>query len=159
MHTGRLVFTHLMDHFPPYEFQTWVALYGGNYKLRGLPCLDQFLCLAFARLVFRESLRSVQDRLYHISFRGKVSRSTLADANESDDWRICADFAPVLIHTTRPRHAGESPGFDLENTVLALDSTTIDLCLSVFPWARKRGGTRRRTFCRPLAREGGCRLD
>jgi hypothetical protein len=145
MHTGRLVFAQLMDHFPPYEFQKCVARYDGNYKFRGFSCLDQFLCLAFAQLTFRESLRdieaclrSVQGKLYHMGFRGKVSRSTLADANESHDWRIYADFAQVLIHTARPMYASESLGFDLDNTVYALDSTTIDLCLSVFPWARFR---------------------
>ena len=145
MHTGRLVFAQLMDHLPPYEFQKCVARYDGNYKFRGFSCLDQFLCLAFAQLTFRESLRdieaclrSVQGKLYHMGFRGKVSRSTLADANESHDWRIFADFAQVLIHIARPMYASESLGFDLDNTVYALDSTTIDLCLSVFPWARFR---------------------
>lgn len=145
MHTGRFVFAQLMDHFPPYEFQKCVARYDGNFKFRGFSCLDQFLCLAFAQLTFRESLRdieaclrSVQGKLYHLGFRGKVSRSTLADANESHDWRIYADFAQVLIHIARPMYASESLGFDLDNTVYALDSTTIDLCLSVFPWARFR---------------------
>ena len=145
MHVGRLVFAQLMDHFPPYEFQKCVARYDGNYKFRGFSCLDQFLCLAFAQLTFRESLRdieaclrSVQSKLYHLGFRGKVSRSTLADTNEAHDWRIYADFAQVLIHIARPMYADESLGFDLDNTVYALDSTTIDLCLSVFPWARFR---------------------
>ncbi len=116
-----------------------------NYKWRGFSCLDQFLCLAFAQLTFRESLRdieaclrSVEGKLYHMGFRGKVARSTLADANESHDWRIYADFAQVLIHIARPMYANESLGFDLDSTVYALDSTTIDLCLSVFPWARFR---------------------
>jgi len=134
-----------MDHLPPYEFQKCVARYSGNYKFRGFSCLDQFLCLAFAQLTFRESLRdieaclrSVESKLYHMGFRGKVSRSTLADANEAHDWRIYADFAQVLIHIARPMYANESLGFDLDNTVYALDSTTIDLCLSVFPWARFR---------------------
>jgi transposase len=145
MHIGRLVFAQLMDHVPPYEFQKCVARYSGNYKFRGFSCLDQFLCLAFAQLTFRESLRdieaclrSVQNKLYHMGFRGKVSRSTLADANEEHDWRIYADLAQVLIHIARPMYAKESLGFDLDNTVYALDSTTIDLCLSVFPWARFR---------------------
>src|SRR5450759_2192755 len=145
MHTDRFVFAQLMDHFSPYEFQKCVARYDGNYKYRGFSCLDQFLCLAFAQLTFRESLRdieaclrSVQGKLYHMGFRGKVSRSTLADANESHDWRIYADFAQVLIHIARPMYANESLGFDLDSTVYALDSTTIDLCLSVFPWARFR---------------------
>jgi hypothetical protein len=134
-----------MDHIPPYEFQKCVARYDGNCKFRGFSCLDQFLCLAFAQLTFRESLRdieaclrSVTSKLYHLGFRGNVSRSTLADANESHNWRIYADFAQVLIHIARPMYASEPLGFDLDNTVYALDSTTIDLCLSVFPWARFR---------------------
>ena len=145
MHVGRIVFAQLMDHLPPYEFQKCVARYSGNYKFRGFSCLDQFLCLAFAQLTFRESLRdieaclrSVESKLYHMGFRGKVARSTLADANEAHDWRIYADFAQVLTHLARPMYANESLGFDLDNTVYALDSTTIDLCLTVFPWARFR---------------------
>src|SRR5258707_15048022 len=145
MHVGRIVFAQLIDHLPPYEFHKCVERYHGNYKLRGFSFLDQFLCLAFAQLTFRESLRdieaclrSVPSKLYHMGFRGKVSRSTLAYANEAHDWRIFADFAQVLIHIARPIYANESLGFDLDNTVYALDSTTIDLCLSVFPWARFR---------------------
>src|SRR5450631_4351371 len=145
MYVGRIVFAQLIDHIPPYEFTKCVDRYGGNYKFRGFSCLDQFLCLAFAQLTYRESLRdieaclrSVGNKLYHMGFRGKVSRSTLADANEAHDWRIYADFAQVLIHAARPMYASESLGFDLDNTVYALDSTTIDLCLSVFPWARFR---------------------
>ncbi len=145
MHVGRIVFAQLMDHLPAYEFHKCVERYRGDYKFRGFSCLDQFLCLAFAQLTFRESLRdieaclrSVENKLYHMGFRGKVSRSTLADANEAHDWRIFADFAQVLIHMARPMYANESLGFDLDNTVYALDSTTIDLCLSVFPWARFR---------------------
>ena len=134
-----------MDHIPMQEFQKCVNRYGGNRNARGFSCWDQFLCLAFAQLTYRESLRdiesclrSVGSKLYHMGFRGKVSRSTLADANEAHDWRIYADFAQVLIHIARPMYASESLGFDLDNTVYALDSTTIDLCLSVFPWARFR---------------------
>jgi len=145
MHVGRFVFAQLIDHLPPYEFQKCVARYRGNYKFRGFSCHDQFLCLAFAQLTFRESLRdieaclrAVESKLYHLGFRGKISRSTLADANEAHDWRIYADFAQVLIGIARPLYANESLGFDLDNTVYALDSTTIDLCLSVFPWARFR---------------------
>jgi transposase len=145
MHVGRSVFAQLMDHLPPYEFHKCVERYRGDYRFRGFSCLDQFLCLAFAQLTFRESLRdivaclrSVENKLYHMGFRGKVSRSTLADANEAHDWRIYADFAQVLIGIARPMYANESLGFDLDNTVYALDSTTIDLCLSVFPWARFR---------------------
>jgi len=145
MFAGRTVFAQLIDHVPPHEFHKCVARYGGNYEFRGFPCLDQFLCLAFAQLPFRESLRdieaclrSVESKLYHMGFRGKISRSTLADANEAHDWRIYADFAQVLIGIASPMYAHESLGFDLDNTVYALDSTTIDLCLSVFPWARFR---------------------
>ena len=145
MHVGRTVFAQLIDHVPPYEFHKCVERYRGNYKLRGFSCLDQFLCLAFAQLTFRESLRdietclrSVQRKLYHMGFRGNVSRSTLADANDAHDWRIFADFAQVLIHIARPMYATDPLGFDLDNPVYALDSTTIDLCLSVFPWARFR---------------------
>jgi hypothetical protein len=145
MFAGRTVFAQLVDHLPPHEFHKCVARYGGNCKFRGFSCLDQFLCLAFAQLTFRESLRdieaclrSVESKLYHMGFRGKISRSTLADANEAHDWRIYADFAQVLIGIARPMYAHESLGFDLDNTVYALDSTTIDLCLSVFPWARFR---------------------
>src|SRR5450755_1727684 len=145
MNKGRTIFAQVMDHIPVQEFQKCVIRYGGDHNHRGFSCWDQFLCLAFAQLTYRESLRdieaclrSVGDKLYHMGFRGKVSRSTLADANESHDWRIYADFAQVLIHTARPMYASESLGFDLDNTVYALDSTTIDLCLSVFPWARFR---------------------
>jgi hypothetical protein len=145
MPIGRTVFSQLIDHVPAYEFHKCVERYRGNYKSRGFSCRDQFLCLAFAQLTFRESLRdieaclrSVSSKLYHMGFRGKVSRSTLADANEAHDWRIYADFAQVLIHIARPMYANESLGFDLDSTVYALDSTTIDLCLSVFPWARFR---------------------
>jgi transposase len=145
MYFGRIVFVQLVDHLPSYEFQKCVARYDGNYKFRGFSCLDQFLCFAFAQLTFREGLRdieaclrSVEHKLYHMGFRGKVSRSTLADSNEAHDWRIYADFAQVLIHIARPMYAHESLGFDLDSTVYALDSTTIDLCLSVFPWARFR---------------------
>lgn len=145
MHVGRLVFAQVMEHLPPYQFQKCVERYGGNRKFRGFSCLDQFLSLAFAQLTYRESLRdieaclrSVSSKLYHMGFRGKVARSTLADANEAHDWRIYADFAQVLIDIARPMYANQSLGFDLDNTVYALDSTTIDLCLSVFPWARFR---------------------
>ena len=140
-----MIFAQLIDHVPSYEFNKCVARHRGNYKMRGFSCFDQFLCLAFAQLTFRESLRdieaclrSVPSKLYHMGFRGRISRSTLADANETHDWRIYADFAQVLIHIARPMYANESLGFDLDATVYALDSTTIDLCLSVFPWARFR---------------------
>ena len=127
MHVGRMVFAQLMDHVPSYEFHKCVERYRGNYKFRGFSCLDQFLCLGFAQLTFRESLRdieaclrSVESKLYHMGLRGKVSRSTLADANEAHDWRIFADFAQVLIHIARPMYANESLGFALDNTVYAL---------------------------------------
>jgi hypothetical protein len=143
MNVGRTVFAQVMEHFPAYEFQKCVARYDGDFRKRSFSCLDQFLCLGFAQLTYRESLRdieaclrSVQGKLYHMGFRGRISRSTLSDANESIDWRIYADFAQVLIATARPMYAEESLGFDLDGTVYALDSTTIDLCLSVFPWAR-----------------------
>jgi hypothetical protein len=143
MNVGRTVFSQVMEHFPAYEFQKCVTRYDGDFGKRTFSCLDQFLCLGFAQLTYRESLRdieaclrSVQGKLYHMGFRGRISRSTLADANESIDWRIYADFAQVLIATARPMYAAESLGFDLDGTVYALDSTTIDLCLSVFPWAR-----------------------
>ena len=145
MNLGRTVFAQLMDYLPSYEFRKCVARYRGDYKLRGFSCWDQFLCLAFAQLTYRESLRdieaclrSVRSKLYHMGFRGKVSRSTLADANETHDWRIYADFAQILIDIARPLYAQQSLGFDLHGTVYALDSTTIDLCLSLFPWARFR---------------------
>ena len=145
MFAGRTVFAQLIAHLPPHEFHKCVTCYQGNYKLRGFSCWDQFLCLAFAQVTFRESLRdietclrSVDGKLYHMGFRGQVSRSTLTDANEAHDWRIYADFAQVLIGIARPMYAKESLGFDLDNTVYALDSTTIDLCLAVFPWARFR---------------------
>ena len=145
MNVGRTVFAQLMDHIPPYEFHKCAERYRGNYKPRGFSCLDQFLCLAFAQLTYRESLRdieaclrSVRSKLYHMGFRGQVSRTSLADANVAHDWRIFADLAQILIHIARPMYAKEPLGFDLDNTVYALDSTTIDLCLSVFPWARFR---------------------
>lgn len=145
MNKGRTIFAQVMDHIPVQEFQKCVIRYGGDRNERGFSCRDQFLCLAFGQLTYRESLRdieaclrSVGSKLYHMGFRGKVSRSTLADANETHDWHIYADFAQALIHIARPMYASESLGFDLDNTVYALDSTTIDLCLSVFPWARFR---------------------
>jgi Transposase DDE domain/Domain of unknown function (DUF4372) len=145
VNSGRTIFAQVMDHIPIQEFQKCVVRYRGDHNWRGFSCWDQFLCLGFAPFTYRESLRdieaclrSVQGKLYHIGFRGKVSRSTLADANESHDWRIYADFAQVLIHIARPMYASEALGYDLDNTVYALDSTTIDLCLSMFPWARFR---------------------
>jgi len=145
MYTGKLVFSQVMEHLPVHEFQKCVARYRGNYKSRGFSCRDQFLCMSFAQLTFRESLRdieaclrSVPEKLYHLGFRGRIARSTLADANETRDWRIYADFAQSLIHIARPMYASDPLGIDLDATVYALDSTTIDLCLSVFPWAHFR---------------------
>src|SRR5882762_9135125 len=145
MNQGRAVFSQLISFLPDREFRRCVERYRGDLRLRGFSCWDQYLAMAFAQLTYRESLRdieaclrSMQGKLYHLGFRGKVARSTLADANESHDWRIYADFAQVLIHIARPMYANESLGFDLDSTVYALDSTTIDLCLSVFPWARFR---------------------
>ena len=145
MYTGKLVFSQVMEHLPVHEFQKCVARYRGDYKSRGFSCRDQFLCMSFAQLTFRESLRdieaclrSVPEKLYHLGFRGRIARSTLADANETRDWRIYADFAQALIQIARPMYAADPLGVDLDATVYALDSTTIDLCLAVFPWARFR---------------------
>ena len=145
MNSGRTVFSQVMDFLPMRDFQKCARRYRGNYKVQSFSCFDQFLSMAFAQLTYRESLRdieaclrSMQPKLYHMGFRGKSSRNTLANANEKRDWRIYADFAQILIRTARPLYAGDDFGVDLENTVYALDSTTIDLCLSLFPWARFR---------------------
>lgn len=145
MFAGQLLFAQLMGYLPRYEFNTCVRRYGGHRRPRGFSCRDQFLSLAFAQLTFRESLRdietclnAVRPKLYHAGFRGTISRSTLADANRVHDWRIYADFAQVLIGRARQLYAAEPFGVALEQTVYALDSTTIDLCLSLFPWARFR---------------------
>jgi Domain of unknown function (DUF4372)/Transposase DDE domain len=134
-----------MEHLPRYEFQKCVARYSGDYQQKSFSCWDQFLAMSFAQLTYRESLRdieaclrSVGGKLYHVGFRGKVARSTLAEANESRDWRIFADFAQVLIAAARPLYADDPIGVDLKAGLYALDSTTIDLCLSLFPWARFR---------------------
>lgn len=145
MSIKQTVFAQLMDFLPLHEFRKCVRRYQGNHKVQKFSCLDQFLCMGFAQLTYRESLRDIeaclramQPKLYHMGIRGKVSRSTLADANETRDWRIYADFAQVLIHLARPMYIAEDIGIDLEQTAYALDSTTIDLCLSLFPWARFR---------------------
>jgi hypothetical protein len=145
MNTGRTVFAQLMDFVPSFHFQQCVDRYNGNYKVKSFSCLDQFLCMAFAQLTYRESLRDIEaclrgakPKLYHMGIRGKVSRNTLAHANETRDWRIYADFAQVLIKTARLLYADEDFGLELDQTVYAFDSTTIDLCLSVFPWAKFR---------------------
>src|SRR5438105_12152399 len=134
-----------MDHLPSYEFQKCVARYGGDAHGRGFSCRDQYLAMAFAQLTYRESLRDIEaclrsmsGKLYHMGIRGRVSRSTLADANETHDWRIYADFAQVLIAIARPLYVHDPIGVDLDQSLYALDSTTIDLCLSLFPWAKFR---------------------
>ena len=145
MNQGRTVFSQLISFLPDREFRRCVERYQGDLRLRGFSCWDQYLAMAFAQLTYRESLRdieaclrSMQGKLYHLGFRGKVARSTLADANESHDWRIFANFAQVLIGIARPLHARDPIGVDLEQSLYALDSTTIDLCLSLFPWAKFR---------------------
>src|SRR6266571_4463597 len=145
MHTGRFVFSELISHLPHKEFQKCVTRYDGDCHHRRFSCWDQYLAMAFAQLTYRESLRdieaclgSMQSKLYHLGFRGKVARSTLADANEVHDWRIFADFSQYLIGVARSLHAEDPIGVELDDALYALDSTTIDLCLSLFPWAKFR---------------------
>lgn len=145
MNFGRTVFAQLIALLPDREFRRCVARYEGDARMRGFSCWDQFLAMTFAQLTYRESLRDIEaclrsldSKLYHLGLRGRVSRSTLADANEAHDWRIFADFARLLIARARPLYADDPIGVELEQTLYALDSTTIDLCLSVFPWARFR---------------------
>ncbi len=142
MNLGRSVFSQLMDRFPHAEFRQCVARYDGDFKVQSFSCLDQFLCMAFAQLTCRESLRDIEVclramgwQLYHAGFRGKVSRNTLANAKEQRDWRIYADLAQVLIGQARRLYANDRFGAELVPTAYALDSTTIDLCLALFPWA------------------------
>jgi hypothetical protein len=142
MNHGKLVFAQMMQHLPLTTFRRCVSRYRGERKLHSFSCLDQFLCMAFAQLTFRESLRDIESclraqrsKLYHLGIRSAVARNTLANANAVRDWRIYADFAQSLIGIARPLYADESFGVDLKDTVYALDATTIDLCLSVFPWA------------------------
>ena len=156
MHPGRLIFSEIISYLPKYEFSKCVKKYKGNYKVHEFSCWDQFLCMAFAQLTYRESLRDIEaclramhGKLYHMGIHCKVSRSTLADANENRDWRIYADFAQVLIHIARDLYQDEDFGIELEDTVYALDSTTIDLCLSLFPWAafrQKKGAIKLHTL-------------
>ena len=156
MHSGTLVFAQLMEFFPRHDFDKCVKRYQGNYRTRDFSCRDQFLAMAFAQLTYRESLRdietclrSVQPKLYHMGFRGRIARSTLADANRNRDWRIYADFAQTLIGRARKLYRNEPLGVDLKGTVYALDSTTIDLCLSLFPWAtfrRRKGAVKLHTL-------------
>lgn len=145
MNIGKTVFAQLMEFFPSYEFRKCVERYNGNYKVKSFTCLDQFLCMAFAQLTYRESLRDIEaclrgakPKLYHMGIRSKVSRNTIAHANETRDWRIYADFAQVLIKIARELYAEDDFGLELDQTVYAFDSTILDLCLSVFPWAKFR---------------------
>ena len=145
MNKGSAVFAQVLDFLPMHQFRRCVDRYQGNYRVRSFTCFDQYLCMAFAQLTYRESLRDIEcclramdKKLYHTGFRGKVSRSTLANANETRDWRIYRDFAQLLILVAKDLYAGEDFGVQLDETVYALDASTIDLCLSVFPWARFR---------------------
>jgi hypothetical protein len=149
MNTGKTVFSQVMEFLPLYEFRKCVERYHGDYRVRNFSCMDQFLCMAFAQLTYRESLRdiesclrSMQSKLYHMGIRANISKSTLSDAGETRDWRIYADFAQILIHRARNLYLKEPFGVELDQTVYALDATTIDLCLSLFPWAyfRKNKG-------------------
>src|SRR5262247_1176066 len=145
MNQGRLVFAQLMQHLPLSTFRRCVIRYDGERKVQSFSCLDQFLCMAFAQLTARESLRDIEaclraqrSKLYHLGIRSTVARNTLANANAVRDWRIYCDFAQRLIAMARRLYANEPFGVDLKDTVYALDATTIDLCLSVFPWASFR---------------------
>ena len=145
MNQGQTVFSQIIDFLPQKKFRQCVNRYNGNYRVRSFTCYNQLLCMAFAQLTYRESLRDIEcclramrEKLYHMGIRGKVSRSTLADTNEVRDWRIYSDFAQILIHEARHLYAEDDFGLELNDTVYALDSSTIDLCLSLFPWARFR---------------------
>ena len=145
MYQGRTVFSQILDFLPMHKFRQCVNRYNGNKGVRTFTCLDQFMCMAFAQLTYRESLRDIEcclramkEKIYHMGISGNISRSTLADANEKRDWRIYSDFALQLIDQARQLYAGEDFGLELKETVYALDASTIDLCLSVFPWASFR---------------------
>jgi hypothetical protein len=145
MYTGKLIFSQVLDFMPMHTFRRCIARYHGNRNVRSFTCLDQYLCMAFAQLTYRESLRDIeaclraqQQKLYHMGIRGTVAKSNLADANEQRSWRIYADLAHSLIITARSLYSDEPFGINLEQTVYALDATTIDLCLSMFPWATFR---------------------
>src|SRR5680860_275427 len=142
MFTGKLVFAQVMEHMPLKIFHRCVQTYNGNHKVKSFSCLDQFLCMAFAQLTYRESLRETEvclraqnKKLYHMGIRGGIARNTLSNANKVRDWRIYADFAQALIKIARPLYADEDLGLELTNTIYAFDSSTIKLSLSVFPWA------------------------
>ena len=145
MNAGKTVFAQILEHLPRYEFDKYVKKYKGNHRVRKFSCFDQFLCLAFAQITYRESLRDIEtclnshhEKLYHIGFRGQISRSTLADANERRDCLIYQDFAYHLISIARKLYQNEELAIDLDYSLYAFDSTTIDLCLSLFPWAHFR---------------------
>lgn len=145
MNTGKTVFSQVMDFLPIHEFRKCVMRYRGDYKVRTLSCLDQFLSMSFAQMTYRESLRDIEtclktmsNKLYHMGIRGNIVRNNLARANENRDWRIYADFSQILIHQARQLYKDEDFGIELDQTVYALDASTIDLCLSLFPWARFR---------------------
>jgi hypothetical protein len=145
MNSGSTIFSQLVGFLSHYEFQKCVSRYDGEHKVQSFSCWDQYLCMAFAQLTYRESLRDIEaclrvakDKLYHMGIRSKVSRNTLSNANMIRDWRIFADFGQKLIAEARTLYANEDFGVDLDETIYALDSTTIDLCLSLFPWARFR---------------------
>jgi len=145
MNTGKTIFAQLMEHLPLHEFRKCVHRYQGNYKVQSFSCLDQFLVMAFAQLTYRESLRDIEaclramrPKLYHMGIRGNISRNNLAHTNETRDWRIYSDFAQILISIARHLYTSNNFGIELAQTVYAFDSTTIDLCLSLFPWARFR---------------------
>ena len=147
MHSGKLVFSQVMDFLPLHSFRRCVSRYRGNHKVKRFSCFDQYLCMAFAQLAQRESVRDVEtclraqhSKLYHMDLRSQVSRNTLANANSRRDWRIYADFAQALIRIARPLYGDDDFGLEPKHTVYALDSSTIDLCLSVFPWARFKQG-------------------
>lgn len=145
MNSGKTIFTQLMEFLPEYEFRKCVNRYDGHYKIKSFTCWEQFLCMSFAQLTYRESLRDIETclrathkKLYHIGIRSRVSRNTLANANQVRDWRIYADFAQVLIGIARKLYINEDFGIELQQTAYALDATIIDLCLSLFPWAKFR---------------------
>ncbi len=145
MSSGKLVFSQVIDHLPLHTFRQCVKRYRGNHKIKTFTCLDQFLCMAFAQLTYRESLRDIEaclraqsNKLYHMGIRSQMSRNTLSNANKVRDWRIYADLAHSLIPVARKLYQDEDFGLELDQTVYALDATTIDLCLSLFPWAEFR---------------------
>jgi len=146
MNQGKTIFSQIMDYLPKHQFRQCVNRYGGNYRVRSFTCVDQIMCMAFAQLNYRESLRDIEcclramrEKRYHMGIRGKTSRSKIAYANENRDWRKYCEFAQALIHQARQLYVDDDFGLQLQETVYALDATIIDLCLSVFPWARFRG--------------------